>query len=68
MFFISRGTVRVYVVPNSEDCSGVPEEENYIISLSDGSFFGEVALLGEVPVWAMHIFKCLGCSFSCLRR
>ena len=50
MFFISRGDVCVFVVEESQkfDGRGEPPEETYIISLGTGSFFGEVALLGEV--------------------
>lgn len=48
MFFISRGTVRVFVVPEDDECLDVSVAERYIISLGDGSFFGEVALLDEV--------------------
>lgn len=48
MFFISRGTVRVFVLSDSEDCGDSPSDETYIISLGAGSFFGEVALLEEV--------------------
>lgn len=47
MFFISRGTVRVFVV--SEPTDG-ETEENYVISLGAGSFFGEVALLDDVSI------------------
>ncbi|CAM9312779.1 unnamed protein product, partial [Scytosiphon promiscuus] len=47
MFFISRGTVRVFVLSEGEDTMGSPPEESYIISLGAGSFFGEVALLEE---------------------
>ena len=36
MFFIARGTVRVYVIHE--------KVEHYIISLHEGSFFGEIAL------------------------
>ena len=36
MFFIARGTVRVYVTHD--------KVEHYIISLHEGSFFGEIAL------------------------
>lgn len=48
MFFISRGTVRVFVVSGADDGGDVPREEDYVISLGAGSFFGEVALLEEV--------------------
>lgn len=48
MFFISRGTVRVFVLSESEDAADAAREERYIISLGAGSFFGEVALLEEV--------------------
>lgn len=49
MFFISRGTVRVSVALGQHDRRGRGEEdEKYIISLTDGSFFGEVALLQQV--------------------
>lgn len=48
MFFISRGTVRVYVAPDTNMNTFTHTEEKYVISLSDGSFFGEVALLKEV--------------------
>lgn len=49
MFFISRGTVGVFVVPEGDDPSEAPAEESYVISLGAGSFFGEVSLLEEVP-------------------
>lgn len=49
MFFISRGTVGVFVVPDSGDPFDTGGEEDYIISLGAGSFFGEVSLLEEVP-------------------
>lgn len=48
MFFISRGTVGVFVVPDSDDPTDGPGEESYVISLGAGSFFGEVSLLEEV--------------------
>lgn len=47
MFFISRGTVRVFVT-HEDSCGDERRSENYIISLGAGSFFGEVALLEEV--------------------
>ncbi|CAM9213269.1 unnamed protein product, partial [Hapterophycus canaliculatus] len=47
MFFISRGTVRVFVLSESEDSVDGNTQESYIISLGAGSFFGEVALLEE---------------------
>eukprot|EP00903_Cladosiphon_okamuranus_P006812 g6640.t1 len=47
MFFISRGTVGVFVVPESDDSCDARMGESYIISLGAGSFFGEVSLLEE---------------------
>lgn len=54
MFFISRGDVCVFVIEDTPTAGGRIEcpEETYIISLGTGSFFGEVALLGEVRVVA----------------
>lgn len=48
MFFISTGTVGVFVVPESDDPFETPGDEDYVISLGAGSFFGEVSLLEEV--------------------
>lgn len=48
MFFISRGTVRVFVLSEVDDSRRGPPEETYIISLGAGSFFGEISLLDEV--------------------
>lgn len=67
MFFISRGTVGVFVVPESHDSSkDTPEEETYIISLGAGSFFGEVSLLEEVLV-RMNPLCGVWCAVLCLR-
>ncbi len=48
MFFISRGSVRVFVLSEADDSGRLPPEETYIISLGAGSFFGEISLLDEV--------------------
>ena len=48
MFFISRGTVRVFVLSEADDSGAYAPEETYIISLGAGSFFGEISLLDEV--------------------
>ncbi|CAM9581604.1 unnamed protein product, partial [Phaeothamnion confervicola] len=47
MFFISRGTVRVYVINNGERKDRQNVNDHYIVSLHEGSFFGEIALTDE---------------------
>ena len=37
--------MRVFVLSDGHEDHGYPPEEKYVISLGDGSFFGEVALL-----------------------
>lgn len=60
MFFIARGSVRVYITQNGE--------EHYIITLHEGSFFGEIALTNFGSCRTANVRSISFCELHVLTR
>lgn len=62
MFFIARGSVRVYTISGEDE----NKKENYIITLNEGGFFGEIALLSLQTTRTANVRSMTFCELEVL--
>eukprot|EP00638_Chattonella_subsalsa_P009498 CAMPEP_0117744714 /NCGR_PEP_ID=MMETSP0947-20121206/6927_1 /TAXON_ID=44440 /ORGANISM="Chattonella subsalsa, Strain CCMP2191" /LENGTH=594 /DNA_ID=CAMNT_0005561723 /DNA_START=341 /DNA_END=2125 /DNA_ORIENTATION=+ len=60
MFFIARGSVRIYVHSNGKDV--------YLVTLGEGSFFGEIALLSPEATRSANVRAISFCELEVMYR